>query len=57
MAATVDLFPTFAAVAEAALPQGVILDGLDISPLLFHNQPVNYSDATLVPLNEGHTRP
>lgn len=53
MAATVDLFPTFAAVAGAALPRGVILDGLDMSPLLFHNQPVN-SDVTL---SEGYTRP
>jgi arylsulfatase A len=39
MAATVDLFPTFAAVAGAPLPPQLTLDGLDISPLLFQNQP------------------
>ena len=40
LAATVDLLPTFAAVAGTDPPVGVILDGLDMSPILFQNQPV-----------------
>ena len=39
MAATVDLMPTFAAVTGASLPS-VVLDGVDMSPFLFNNQPV-----------------
>lgn len=34
-ASTLDLFPTAMALAEAPLPQGVVLDGIDIGPLLF----------------------
>ena len=41
MAATVDLFVTFAAVAGAALSSGVVLDGVDMSPILFQNKPVS----------------
>ena len=33
-ASTLDFFPTFAQLAKAALPSGVILDGTDISPVL-----------------------
>jgi arylsulfatase A len=40
MAATVDLLPTFAAVAGATPPSGVVLDGIDMAPILFRNQPV-----------------
>jgi arylsulfatase A len=39
MAATVDLLPTFAAVAGATPPSGVVLDGIDMAPILFRNQP------------------
>jgi arylsulfatase A-like enzyme len=35
---TMDMFPTFAAIAQAALPDSRQLDGVDISPVLFENK-------------------
>ena len=40
MAATIDLLPTFARLTGAKLPSNVTIDGIDMSPMLFHNQPV-----------------
>ena len=42
LGATVDLLPTIANITGASLPSAV-LDGLDLSPLLFHN--LSVSDA------------
>ncbi len=36
---TMDLFPTFARLAGAKLPEGLVIDGSDISSLLVDNQP------------------
>lgn len=35
---TMDLFTTFSALAKVALPNDRILDGVDLSPVLFHQQ-------------------
>jgi arylsulfatase A len=35
---TMDLFPTFAAMADVLLPSGVKIDGVDISPVLFRRE-------------------
>ena len=40
LGATVDLLPTIANITGASLPSAV-LDGLDLSPLLFHNLSVS----------------
>ena len=45
LAATIDLFPTFSLVAGAKLPSNVTIDGMDMSPLLFQNQPVQIGRA------------
>ncbi|UCF35562.1 MAG: sulfatase [Acidobacteriota bacterium] len=39
MAATMDLLPTFAQLAEAELPEDRVYDGYDLSPLLFGTGP------------------
>jgi arylsulfatase A-like enzyme len=39
-AGTLDLFPTVLALAGAALPAGVTLDGIDLAPLVFESQPL-----------------
>lgn len=40
MTSTLDIFPTALALAGVPLPQGVALDGDDLSPLLFEQQPL-----------------
>ncbi len=42
-AATLDLLPTFASLAEAPLPKNRIIDGQDISPLLLGNESKDYN--------------
>jgi len=42
-AATLDLLPTFASLAEAPLPKNRIIDGQDISPLLFGQESTDYN--------------
>ena len=58
LAATVDLLPTIAKFTEAPLPP-VVLDGFDMSPILFYNMTVSATDALLLvfamePLHSGH---
>ena len=40
MASVLDLYPTALALAGAAAPQGVVLDGADLRPLLFERKPL-----------------
>jgi arylsulfatase A len=38
LATAMDLLPTFASLSKTALPKGLVLDGTDISPLLFQTK-------------------
>ena len=51
LAATVDLFPTVLKLSGARLPEGVTIDGLDMSPILFENSPSNRDHYIYFPSN------
>jgi arylsulfatase A-like enzyme len=59
LTSTLDLFPTLHALAGIPLPQDVVLDGYDISPVLLKNQPSPretfpyYREYTLMAFRQG----
>ena len=43
MAATVDLFPTISRLVDIPIPTDRIIDGVDMSPILFEDKEVWYN--------------
>ena len=39
-----DLFPTFLKLADVPIPTDRVIDGVDMSPILFENEMVRYSE-------------